>query len=148
MKQIGHIIYPECHLERYLDCLNETDSKSDSSCENNCPTACLSSDLTLDWIFHDWTTRKNGTKIEIGMSTFQYAMFNETYKWTMETFLGAFGGALGLWLGIDIIKILQFTATVLLFGTKHSMIFENDIEKTHSDDNRNTNITKSLKRYV
>ncbi len=56
------------------------------------------------------------------MASFDYPMYNETYKWTMETFLAKLSGALGLWLGIRFINILQFSASVLLFGAKNSTI--------------------------
>jgi hypothetical protein len=64
------------------------------------------------------------------MASFDYPMFIEIYMWTMETFLAQFGGALGLWLGISFISILQFISSVLLFSAKNSTIFtEYKIEK-------------------
>jgi hypothetical protein len=57
------------------------------------------------------------------MASFDYPTFRETNMWTMETFLAQFGGALGLWLGISFITILQFISSVLLFSAKKSTIF-------------------------
>jgi hypothetical protein len=98
---------PECQLEQYLDCLKDKDSYHDSLCEKNCPAVCQSISFTIDDTFPFLSERKNGTtKIEIVMSSFNYIVFNETFYWTLDTFLGGFSGALSLWLGISFITVL------------------------------------------
>ncbi len=114
--------FPECQVDQYINCLN--DERINYKCEENCPEACSSYSFTLSSVWDYDNARINTTRFEIGIDTFDYAMFNETYKWTMESFLGEFGGALGVWLGIDLIKVLRFVTTIFLFTTKMPEIFE------------------------
>ncbi len=109
-------------MANFSDCWNEN-NKYNYSCQENCLDPCRTTNFILDSVSHFKNTRENGTKIELVMASFDYPMFLETYMWTMETFLAQFGGALGLWLGISFISILQFTCSVLLFSAKNSTIF-------------------------
>jgi hypothetical protein len=44
-----------------------------------------------------------------------YPLFNQQWPWTTETFVGALGGVLGLWLGIDLTILLNIVLFPMTF---------------------------------
>ncbi len=54
------------------------------------------------------------------MVAFDYAVYKETFTWTLESFLGAFGGTLGLWMGLNFINILGFLSAKLFASDEAS----------------------------
>lgn len=52
---------------------------------------------------------------EIAIANFDYPLFKETLKWTFPSFFGVLGGALGLWLGIDVLSIVIYFGNSIIF---------------------------------
>jgi hypothetical protein len=48
----------------------------------------------------DITYIGSGIQIVMYMPTFDFLIMEETYAWTFKTFIGALGGAIGIWLGL------------------------------------------------
>ena len=48
----------------------------------------------------------NYSLIQLTIAGFEYPIFEETLKWTFPSFFGTIGGALGLWLGINILDTI------------------------------------------
>ena len=54
------------------------------------------------------------TLIRLTIASFDYPIFEETLKWSFLSFLGTIGGALGLWLGINV----PDTITYIMAGVR------------------------------
>ena len=48
----------------------------------------------------------------IGMNSFQYPQYTETFAWGFYNFVANMGGTLGIWLGIDIILTIECFLTL------------------------------------
>lgn len=76
------------------------------ACKQRCLQPCIY------WKYRIWelSTEKisNGSAVlTINCANHIYMVIEEEYYWTEETFMAALGGILGLWLGIDLIVIVQ-----------------------------------------
>lgn len=58
------------------------------------------------------------TQLTISIKNLQYPIFEENFKWNQEGFLGAFGGIIGFFLGLDFFKIAIYTYSLLLIMYK------------------------------
>ena len=47
-------------------------------------------------------------QIELKFLSFEYFVIEETYVWTTEDLIGAFGGILGLWVGLNFVFLISF----------------------------------------
>ena len=77
---------------------------------------CLKPCTRWDYEIKQLTTYFSGSyfsgRIIIRLAKFDYRIFKQTYLWKTEDFIGAFGGALGLWLGIDFLMAINFFSIV------------------------------------
>lgn len=105
-----------CQLEHYRTCLK--DITYDGSCEQDCLKQCKSIYYNQAFL-HQLKAKEAACRIQLTAVSWNYAVFEETYFWTMKTFLGAFGGALALWLGIDFIIILRSIAAFIKYASSN-----------------------------
>jgi hypothetical protein len=113
-------------MQKYLDCDLRYTPTSDFDCIQTCLLPCeqwqydskLAQSNFLPWGF-TWDGYEAYGIIRIAVSAFDYPVFVEQYVWTTEDFAGAFGGMIGLWLGIDatIIVHLVFYCVTVAYGT-------------------------------
>lgn len=59
--------------------------------------------------------KANYSIIELKKGKFDHPVFEETLKWTFPSFIGVLGGALGLWLGINIVDCITYAVTGVHF---------------------------------
>ena len=50
----------------------------------------------------------NYSIIQLTIASFDYPIFEETLKWSFLSFLGTIGGALGIWLGINVLDTITY----------------------------------------
>ena len=50
----------------------------------------------------------NYSLIRLTIASFDYPIFEETLKWSFLSFLGTIGGALGIWLGINVLDTITY----------------------------------------
>ena len=50
----------------------------------------------------------NYSLIQLTIASFDYPIFEETLKWSFLSFLGTIGGALGIWLGINVLDTITY----------------------------------------
>ena len=57
----------------------------------------------------------NYSLIQLTIASFDYPMFEETLKWSFLSFLGTIGGALGIWLGINVLDTITYVMAGVRF---------------------------------
>jgi hypothetical protein len=67
----------------------------------------------MEYVDHGYSTGDHMSLVEITVVNFEFLAFKEMITWNSETFLGAFGGALGLWLELNFINITYQLILVL-----------------------------------
>lgn len=106
-----------CKLDDYYAYENETKSGTRTG-SVDCTRSCT--DLCEKMVFNIMQRRisnifEQTAQLTISIKSFQYPIFEEKLKWNQETFLGAFGGIVGLFLGLDFFKIFMYTYILLIF---------------------------------
>jgi hypothetical protein len=96
-------------MDKYENCsqyLANEDRNCSDQCKQNCAkwyyefelnTAILNpnaSQFYPNYKLYYW-------QLNMKMNTVDYLILTETYTWTFELFIGALGGAIGIWLGLD-----------------------------------------------
>ena len=84
-------------------------------CEKSCPDICerityispLGSDSHFDPKDEVYKQAKYSL-IQLTIASFDYPIFEETLKWSFLSFLGTIGGALGIWLGINVLDTITY----------------------------------------
>ena len=100
----------ECTLMSYGNC-SIYDANNDSMCD--CLKPCTRWDYEVKELSYYYSNSKYYGSIIIRLAKLDYRIFEQTYLWKMEGFIGAFGGALSLWLGIDFLIAINFFSTVV-----------------------------------
>ena len=95
----------ECTLTTYGNC-SVYDANSDLMCD--CLKPCTRNDYEIKVQSNYYSHSNYSGRIIIRLAKFDYRIFEQTYLWKMEGFIGAFGGALSLWLGIDFLMAINF----------------------------------------
>ena len=97
-----------CTFNKYSNCLSSAYEDNDYL---SCKTTCLPSCQT--WLY-DYDASQNTedeevipTRVVFKFLTFDYVIFKES-KESFGDFVSALGGALAIWLGLDIIILIQF----------------------------------------
>lgn len=47
------------------------------------------------------------TSIKLLWGAFEYLELEQTYVWTLWTFIAAVGGSIGMWLGLSVLTLIQ-----------------------------------------
>lgn len=95
-----------CTFQKYALCLNV--SRNDETCESACLPKC---ERTLI-AYRTENRRGNNLYATVGFNyaskygTPEFSEFIEISTWSFNEFIGALGGALGLWLGIDFLLLI------------------------------------------
>ena len=100
----------ECTLSIYGNC-SQYDANNDLICD--CLKPCTRWDYEIKEIGFYIPDSDYYGSITIRLAKFDYRIFEQTYLWKMEGFIGAFGGALSLWLGIDFLMAINFFSIVV-----------------------------------
>ena len=85
------------------------------NCEKNCLEICeritYFSPSGSQWYFdpiNEVYKQANYSLIRLTIASFDYPIFEETLKWSFLSFLGTIGGALGIWLGINVLDTITY----------------------------------------
>jgi Amiloride-sensitive sodium channel len=84
-------------------------------CEKGCLDICerityfnppdsIWNDYPIDEVYK----QANYSLIQLTIASFDYPIFEETLKWSFLSFLGTIGGALGIWLGINVLDTITY----------------------------------------
>lgn len=104
-------LYRECKLSIYTSCAKYNGDYDSQCVKEHCASLgelCERRVLRLQLISEKYTSTGARTVLHIG--SFDYPIFEERYELSVEEFIGALGGALGFYLGVDVLGIL------LIFG--------------------------------
>jgi hypothetical protein len=100
----GQKVAEKCTFDKYSNCLNYSNYGDNGYLI--CKTACLPSCQTWHYDF-DFDDNWDSMHVEFHFLTFDYVIFQET-KESFGDFTSALGGALGIWLGLDMVILIQF----------------------------------------
>ena len=75
------------------------------------PTGSLWGYYPIDEVYK----QANYSLIQLTIASFDYPIFEETLKWSFLSFLGTIGGALGIWLGINVLDTITYTTAGVRF---------------------------------
>ena len=64
---------------------------------------------TIESDYYSWQY----ARIELMVASFTFARFTESYVWQAEDIIGALGGVLGLWLGLDVKKSIKLLGSAI-----------------------------------
>lgn len=105
-----------------MNCFNEENVSSSEEarrnftfCEYNSLDICdrtIYSQPISSFNGYQYNQYKKAT-LKLVIASFEYPAFKETRKWTVSSFIGVFGGALGLWLGINILNGARYTVRAM-----------------------------------
>ena len=133
--------------EEVHDQLIDCEKKCLDICERTTYFASRNSDTRFFPSLQDEIYKQaNYSVIQLMIGSFDYPIFEETLKWTFPAFFGTIGGALGLWLGINILDTIINTMIGVRFLIRASK--RKKVEKTTTrsvlifvikDDTRNSN---------
>uniref|UniRef100_A0A914XHH7 Uncharacterized protein n=1 Tax=Plectus sambesii TaxID=2011161 RepID=A0A914XHH7_9BILA len=105
--QLGENVSAAVSLIQYKDCLLNNGSELES-----CATECVGSCEQIRYraVKEIAAMQLNETKalITLSIQSFDYPVFMEQYLWTSEQFIGALGGILGLWVGLDFVILIRW----------------------------------------
>jgi hypothetical protein len=100
-----------CTFEHYEKCLNYSGNE-DEDCRSKCVESCeqwqfeISEPRKINCI--EFSDKSPKAIIRIKIVKFDYAIYEEFFIWTLEDFISAISGALGLWFGFNFIVIIRF----------------------------------------
>ncbi len=142
---LHHMEY--CTFEQYNKCLNYTGNE-ESGCKSKCFPNCTHFIYTFQ--ADEYSTQTSDMIIFSVqyMSSSDYTIFTEFPSWSFNEFIGALGGALGFWLGIDIIVIvlLILKPFVLLMEKILAKCFNQQLRselQSENGTNRDRKVTSS-----
>jgi hypothetical protein len=105
LKSHASDIYPNCTIERYEICYK--DLKKEDLCTVDCVPSC--SKWFLEFEISSTTYGESPvTYLTLSLNNFDYLTLTESYTWTFKTFIGALGGAIGIWFGLDFAVLIEF----------------------------------------
>ena len=126
---LQELVYNEtvCSLKSYTTCFEEQNMVDDEEdrgrliqCEKSCLDICErttyfsppdSASYYYSFALDEFYKQANYSLIKLTIAGFDYPIFEETLKWTFPAFFGTIGGALGIWLGINVLDAIVFTTT-------------------------------------
>lgn len=99
-----------------MNCFQEGNALTDNfqdplnHCKDNCIDICERTKYIIPinsyYSYKYWS--EGIATVELSIASFEYPVFEETPKWTLPSFIGILGGALGLWLGINILDTIGY----------------------------------------
>ncbi len=93
--------------ETCLEALRNGDRNCTEKCVPNCAKWIYEIDVRSDEDM-ELLDYNNSQYVNIKIMNLDYLIMIETYVWTFELFIGALGGAMGMWLGLDFIALIEF----------------------------------------
>jgi hypothetical protein len=75
------------------------------------------------------------------VTSYDYMIIEEAYSWTFETFIGALGGILGMWLGLDFSVLLEFFFNPMMVVLRRCLSKQGKILNTTVSDQFHYKIT-------
>ena len=111
-----------CNLKNYTTCFEEQNMVDNEEahdhliqCEKGCldicerityfnPPGSKASYYPEEEVYY----QANYSLIQLKIASFDYPIFEETLKWSFLSFLGTIGGALGIWLGINVLDTITY----------------------------------------
>jgi hypothetical protein len=114
----------KCTFSMYGKCLHYSDDDFDE--EETCRLNCLDSCQQLQYFVTEPMIVETGNQVpfrsaefHIKIENFEYFVIEEYFQWTFISFLGAIGGVLAFWFGLDFEVILHFLLQpISFFATK------------------------------
>lgn len=103
----------------------QTAANSEKSCTRECRRSCKQIRYTINLVGSKESTTKAGqsdnstkamhqTQVNLAWGSFEYFQLEQNYKWTsIENFFADVGGAIGIWLGLSILSLIQVIITRL-----------------------------------
>uniref|UniRef100_A0A914W2C4 Uncharacterized protein n=1 Tax=Plectus sambesii TaxID=2011161 RepID=A0A914W2C4_9BILA len=92
-----------CHLSPDIDFSN-------CSFKDTCLPFCTQGSYVATATTYAIDKNAASTFLQLGIAP-NYPLYEEMWPWTTESFVGAFGGVLGFWLGLDILMLFDFFIT-------------------------------------
>lgn len=96
----------------------------DLPCIQTCLQSCEQWSYNIELVQFGVTPPKDDKitgSISFSVSSFEYPIFKEQYTWTLQNFVGALGGVLGLFLGLHGIKLVKVLLSFLAILSKAVM---------------------------
>jgi hypothetical protein len=105
-KSFANAQYANCTFVDYEKCRKYL-GKEDQQCRNDCLPSCTK------WFYEIYAIGitdfyEDSSRITLFLPTFDFMIFEDAYSWTFEAFIGALGGVLGMWLGLDFSVLVEF----------------------------------------
>lgn len=107
-----------CTMNKLENC-SQYLRNEDKNCTDECVSNCAQWHYAIDVVKlygQNISLHEKVQEVTMTMSSFDYIILTEEYTWTFESFIGAFGGVLGIWLGLDfgVLIELVFTPIIML----------------------------------
>ena len=116
-------------------------------CTNKCVPLC--EQRHYEYGFE--SERVSSSKVNIVLKTFDYVIIEQVFLWnSFEEFIGALGGALGIWLGLDFVIIVEFIVKLVTTLIKKVLLRtstnseEDEHRKSRNIKNREENVENGI----
>ena len=80
--------------------------------QSDCPAPCTSTQITSVFL-DEKTGRLGGSRIDITFSEKVSIVITNFPKFNLALFLSSCGGSMGLWLGVGVVQIMEFVASMI-----------------------------------
>jgi hypothetical protein len=88
--------------------------ENDDQCRDKCVPNCEKWIYQFEFATTSAASSQSLVDYFLSMATNDYLIMEETHTWTFEQFIGALGGALGIWLGLDFGILIEFFVNPIL----------------------------------
>ncbi|CAD6193473.1 unnamed protein product [Caenorhabditis auriculariae] len=98
--------YPLCD---YTQCVLDVQKGnfSDEECSKNCYRDCKQYRFKVNHAVKGRMVRPDLTLVELSWGSFEYLTMEQHWKYTIASFIASLGGAMGMWLGLSILSLVQ-----------------------------------------
>lgn len=97
---------------------------TDAECQSHCHRDCRQIRFDVTHKTQGRLLRPDMTVVELQWGSFEYVSMKQDYVWTVTSFIAALGGSTGMWLGLSMLSLIQFSTYAATY------VKQNWIEKT------------------
>jgi hypothetical protein len=120
---ISSLVKDAAELEKYPICdytkcdisaeMVQQQNFSDSECTSKCLRDCNQIRYELKHSEKGRMVNNGTTLVNLNFGAFEYVKLTQDWKWTITTFIAAVGGAIGVYLGLSVLSVIQ--ASILVY---------------------------------